>query len=485
MSGDVWELARLDGIAQAGLARRGEATPRELAEAALARIDELDGELHAVVWRAHDLERQLALLGDTREHASPLAGAPALLKDTGASYAGAPRWHGSRFHAPGVDEADSVLVARMRAAGLVILGKSSGSELGNANETTFPGPTNNPWALERSTGGSSAGSAAAVAAGLVPIGHASDGGGSIRWPAAWCGLFGLKPTRARNPLVPGGEGPAGIVVAHCVTRSVRDSAAMLDALNGWAAGQQHVAPPAAASYLREAEHDPPRLRVGYSLGSPSGSRVDAACREAVAAAAQLLAELGHEVEEAAPAYDAQALVEGFEGITFDANAAALDGLAQVVGRPAQEGDLEPLTWWLAARGRTRSASDHLRSVSALADVASDAVRFFAERDVFLCPTNPTPPPPHALLVATRETVEEVWAREIGGGIFCLLANVSGLPAMSVPLSATAEGLPIGCHFLGPFGREDLLLRLAGQLERARPWADRWPPLVPVAERHTT
>jgi amidase len=482
MNRQAWELAELDGLGQAELVARGEVTARELAEAALMRIDDIDHQLGSVIWRAPDLEAQLAGTRSASEEKSPLAGIPTLLKDTGAAYKGAPRWGGSRFHRPGADDHDSELVTRMRHAGLVFVGKSSGSEFGNANETSYPGVTNNPWDLGRSTGGSSAGAGAAVASGLVPLAHGSDGGGSIRWPAAWCGLFGLKPTRARNPLGPdGGEGPAGIVVAHVLTRSVRDSAAVLDAVNGWDQGQHYFAPPAASSYLDEAALDPPPLRIGFSLEAPNGRAVDEECAKAVTLAAALLADLGHQVEEAAPAYDSEALRSGFEGITWDANAAGLASLERELGRQATEDDLEPLTWWLAKCGRTRSASDHLHSIGVLHAVSRDAAQFFRTHDMFLTPATPTPPAPHVDLTPTRENVERVWdERELGGGTFFLIANVSGHPAMSVPLSWTSDDLPVGCHFMAQIGREDLLLRLAGQVERARPWAGRWPALSPLA-----
>jgi amidase len=478
---DRWELARLDALAQSELVRNREVTARELAEAAVARIDELDSKLGSVAWRMDDLDRQLTTLDGDGAPGSPLRGVPTLLKDVGTPYAGSPRWDGSRFIGGVVDDHDAELVTRMRGAGLVFVGKSTSSELGNTNETSWPGPTNNPWDLGRSTGGSSAGAGAAVAARLVPIAHGSDAGGSIRWPAAWCGVFGLKPTRARNPLGPDRtEGCAGLTVAHMLTVSVRDSAAALDALNGRDTGAPYVAPAASRSYLDELERDPGPLRIGLMLDAPDGRDVDPRCRRAAIDTAALCEQLGHHVEEAAPMYDVETLVREFEGVTWDGNAATLDALQAELGRTATENDFDPITWWLMQRGRTRTASDHINGLGRLHRVAREAAAFFDTFDMLLSPTNPTPAATHEELSPNPDQVEWVWAnRELGGGIFMLLANTTGQPAMSVPLVWTDEGLPVGSHFTAGLGREDVLLQLAGQLERARPWAGRIPAITPV------
>lgn len=480
MSHAAWELARLDGVGQAELIARGELTAAELAEAALARIDEVDPLLDAVMWRMTDLEQQLEGLKEPAVAASPLAGAPTLLKDVGQRYAGAPRWDGSRFLGGVVDDRDSELVARMRRAGLVFVGKSTSSELGNSNETSFPGPTNNPWDTGRSTGGSSAGAGAAVGARLVPLAHGSDAGGSIRWPAAWCGVFGLKPTRARNPLGPDGwEGTGGLVVAHMLTVSVRDSAAALQALAGPDVGGPFVAPNLPGDYLKDATTDPGPLRIAVSTQTPDGRAVDPRCRAAALDAARLCEELGHTVVEDAPQYDIEALLHAFEEVTFDGNAAALAALETALGKRGTEADFDPITWWLMQRGQTRSAADHVLAAGRLHRIARDLVAFFGDYDVFLTPSNPTPAATHEELTPTAAQVPEVWwERELGGGIFMLPANATGQPAMSVPLWWSDEGLPVGTHFIGALGREDILLRLAGQLERARPWGDRVPPVTP-------
>jgi amidase len=471
----AWSLAELDAIGQAALVLGGEVTPAELAEAALARIDQLDPLLGSVIWRMQDLDQQLEALGTS---AGPLFGVPTLLKDIGAEYVGAPTRLGSRFIPAIAAEHDSELVARLRAGGLTILGKSATSEFGNASETTLPGPTHNPWDLDRSTSGSSTGAAAAVAAGLVPIAHGSDSGGSIRLPAGWCGLFGLKPSRARNPYGPdGSEGCAGLSAAHVLTRSVRDSAAALDILAGPDVGAPFLAPPAPASYLNEASRDPGRLRIGWTASAPQGQPVDDACRAAVASTARLCEDLGHVVEEAAPDYDAQSLFREFEYLTFDSSVAAVQAWEQRLGRRATDADIEPLTWYLVERGRPRTASEHVNGVAALRAVARHAAAFFHAYDLFLTPTNPTPALTHSELTPTADNVEQVWEVELGGGCFTIPANVLGAPAMSVPLDWSPAGLPVGSHFTAAVGREDVLLRLAGQLEAARPWAQRWPPVT--------
>ncbi len=481
----AWSLAELDALGQAALIRAGEASPRELAEAALERIDELDPVLGSVVWRMEDLDQQLKRLA-ARPADGALYGVPTLLKDIGAHYTGSPQRLGSRFIPPIVSDHDSEFAARLRRAGLTVIGKSATSEFGNSGETTLPGPTNNPWDLDRSTSGSSTGSAAAVAAGLVPIAHGSDSGGSIRLPAGWCGLFGLKPSRARNPFGPDGtEGCAGLSAAHMLTRSVRDSAASLDVLAGPDVGAPFLAPPAPGSFLAEVSRDPGQLRIGWTGAAPLGVPVDGECLEAVTSTARLCAELGHAVEEAKPDYDEELFFREFEQLTFDASAASIEAWEQQLGRRATDADIEPLTWYLIERGRPRTASQHVNGVSRLRRASRDAAAFFESYDVFLTPTNPTLPALHQELTPTAGNVERVWEFELGGGCFTIPANVMGTPAMSVPLGWSHGGLPIGSHFTAAAGREDVLLRLAAQLEAARPWAQRWPPVtVPLLGAHS-
>ena len=467
MTASAWELADLDGLGQAALVARGALSRAELAEAALERIEELNERLGAVAWTNPDAAEEGVADG------GPLAGAPILVKDIGTQARGAPRWDGSRYLDGTVDTHDSDLVARFRRAGLTVVGKSCCSEFANSSETSWPARTDNPWDPSRSPGGSSAGAAAAVAAGIVPIAHATDDGGSIRWPAAWCGLFGLKPSRGRNPLGPdGGEGCGGISAAHVVTRSVRDSAAVLDATSGSGEG-----------YLDGLEVDPGPLRIALSDRVPAGKPLDDACRSAVRASASLCEELGHHVEEAEPTYDAALLEAEFHGLTCDGNAAAIDALEAELGRAATDDELQPLTRWLIEQGRGRSASDHVNGVGRLNQVGRAAVPFFAEHDVLLTPATRTPALPHADLTPTDETAEAIWFElELGGADFLLLANVLGYPAMSVPLWWTRDGLPVGSHFTAAAGREDVLLRLARQLEQSSPWADRRPPIHEPSNR---
>jgi amidase len=312
----------------------------------------------------------------------------------------------------------------------------------------------------------------------VPIAHGSDSGGSIRLPSGWCGLFGLKPSRARNPYGPdGSEGCAGLSAAHVLTRSVRDSAAALDVLAGPDVGAPFLAPPKPGSYLAEASRDPGRLRIAWTASAPQGEPVDDVCRVAVESTARLCEDLGHVVEEGAPDYDAQALFREFEYLTFDSSVATVEAWEQRLGRRATDADIEPFTWYLVEQGRPRTASQHVNSVARLRAVARRAAAFFQDYDVFLTPTNPTPALPHGELTPTAANAAQVWKLDFGAGCFTIPANVLGAPAMSVPLDWSAGGLPVGSHFTAAVGREDLLLRLAGQLEAARPWAQRWPPIT--------
>jgi Asp-tRNA(Asn)/Glu-tRNA(Gln) amidotransferase A subunit family amidase len=364
----------------------------------------------------------------------------------------------------------------MKAAGTIFVGRSGSSELGVESETTLYGPTRNPWDLSRSTGGSSAGAAAAVASRLVPVAHATDTGGSIRGPAARCGLFGLKPTRSRNPLGPErSDTCAGLGVAHVLTWSVRDSAAMLDALSGPEPGSFSIPVSPPSSYLDAANQDPSRLRIGFSLDSPDDRDVDEQCRAAVRRTAELCEQLGHTVEAATPRYDGPSLVRAFDGVLCDLTAARAESWAGTLDKPLRLDDFTPAVRLLIERGQRRTALDHARSVAQLQRSARAVAAFFTDYDMFLTPTTPTPAIPHPA-PPDEDAVAEYWDSEVGKGTFMLLANVTGQPAMSVPLYLSADGLPVGSHFMARFGEEHTLLQLAGQLERSHPWKDTWPRL---------
>lgn len=472
------DLAFLDATAQAELVRRREVSPLELVEAAIARIERLNPTLNAVISPLFE-EARAALAGPGLPE-GPFTGVPFLLKDLLAECAGAPLSEGSAFLRGAYrSPQDSELVARYRRAGLVVLGKTNTSEFGilpTAEPAAF-GPARNPWDLNRSTGGSSGGSAAAVAAGLVPAAHANDGGGSIRIPAACCGLFGLKPTRARNPLGPEhGDLYGGLVCEHVVTRSVRDSAALLDVTAGPMPGDPYAAPAPARPFLQEVGAPPGQLRIAFSAASPTGTAVHPACVAAVKDAAALCADLGHVVEEAAPAFDGRALGRAFAVLWAAGTAWSLARWAQKLGRQPRPADVEPLTWALAERGRGISAVDYLTAVHDGQRLARDVARFFETYDLWLTPVVGEPPPPLGTFASPPEEPTRGLRRAGPFAPFTYIANMTGQPAMSVPLYWTEEGLPIGAHFLGRFGDEATLFRLAAQLEEARPWAHRRPPV---------
>ena len=470
------DVAFMDATGQAGLVRKGEVTAGELVEAALSRSEKLNSALNAVVRPMYDEAREVASAG-TGE--GPFAGVPFLLKDLTASYAGVPLTSGSRFAENLVPDHDSELVTRFKKAGLVTVGKTNTPEFG-IQPTTEPelfGPSRNPWDTERSTGGSSGGAAAAVAAGIVPMAHASDGGGSIRIPASCCGIFGLKPTRARNPLGPDfGDVMSGLVAEHAVTRSVRDSAALLDAVSGPAPGDPYVAPDPGRPFLDEVGADPGTLRIAFATTTPAGTPLDDDCIAAVRDAARLCEELGHEVEEASPPVAGETLTEAFTVLWSAGVASGVDGLAQLIGRLPADDELEPLTRALYEMGRGFSASEYLLAVGALQRVSRVVAGFFGEYNLWLTPTLGEPPPPLGTFDAPPDDPLGGFRRSVVYVPFTPLFNVTGQPAMSVPLYWTAAGLPVGTHFAGRFGDEATLFRLAAQLEEARPWAVRRPPV---------
>jgi amidase len=471
------EPAFLDATAQAELVRSGQASAAELVEAAIDRIERIDPELNAVV---HPLfETALAQASGSLPD-GPFAGVPFLVKDLAAELEGTPMREGSRFLEGYISSADQELVTRYRRAGLVIVGKTNTPELGIL-PTTEPhafGPTRNPWDVSRTPGGSSGGSAAAVAAGLVAAAHGNDGGGSIRIPASCCGVFGLKPTRGRNTLAPAyGDLYHGLVAEHVLTRSVRDSAALLDASAGPMPGDPYAAPPPARPFRDEVGADPGRLRVAVSYDSPTGAPVHEDCVTAVREAAMLCEQLGHEVVEAAPAIDGLHVGRQFARVWAAGAAWSISGWARRTGRAPAPECFEPGTWALAERGRGTSAAEYMDAWQDLQRAGRQVAAFLSEHDVWMTPTLAEPPPPLGSFEGPAD--EPMFGLRRAGRFapFTPLANGTGQPAMSVPLHWSAEGLPIGTHVTAPFGDEATLLRLAAQLESARPWADRRPALA--------
>ena len=461
------ELETMDALGVAQMIRAGDVTEAEVLDATIRRIEARNPPLNAVVATLYDQARAAIEEGLPD---GPFRGVPYLFKELVVSVRGAATTLASRLYEHNRPTTESELVRRCRAAGLVIVGKTNSSEFGlqPVTEPHLFGPTRNPWNLDHSPGGSSGGSAAAVAAGMLPMAHATDGGGSIRIPASCCGLFGLKPTRARITAGPeSGEGMAGLASQHAVTWSVRDSAALLDATAGPLPGDPYAPAPPARPYLQEASEDPPRLRVAFSSAAPNGAAIDPACVEAVCEAARLCESLGHQVEEASPDFDVAATEAGFAAV-FQANTMVNVGRA-TGGVLPEEGMIEPLTRAVAERGLAMSAPDYIRSLQAIHRESRRIAGFFGSFDVWLTPTLATPPPRIGFYDSDITDVD-VWMQRLMGFIpFTWISNVTGQPAMSLPFPLSRDGLPLGVHFAARTGEEGLLFALAGQIERARPW----------------
>jgi amidase len=476
------DLALLDATAQAALVRTGQASPIELVDAAIGRIERLNPELNAVIHPLFDGARAAASSPELPD--GPFRGVPMVVKDLMCHTAGDPVHEGMRFlkERGYLAPADTYLAAKLRAGGFVFVGKTNTPELGIL-PTTEPeayGPTRNPWDLSRSTGGSSGGTAAAVASGMVPIGHATDGGGSIRIPASECGLVGLKPTRGRVSQGPDlGEAMGGLVVEGVIARSVRDAAAILDAIQGSMPGDPCPAPPRVRPYADELGADPGRLRVGILTEAPGGTtdtHVD--CVAAAEDAAGLLGSLGHVVEASAPPdLDDPEYVARFIMLWASANGWSVDRWSRLTGDPVGPDDVEPLTWALVEMARTYTAAELLAAVEWLERMSRRMQEWWASGfDLLITPTIAEPPPLLGEFGTDPDNPLQPLFRAAGLVPFTPLFNVSGQPAISLPLAWNADGMPIGVQLVAAFGREDVLVRVASQIEAAAPWAGRIPPI---------
>ncbi len=475
------ELELLDATAQADLVRRRQASPAELVAAAIERIERVNPRLNAVITPLFEQARAAAAAASLAD--GPFRGVPFLLKDLTAHSGGDPYYAGMRLlrDLRWVEKSDTYLVAKFRAAGFVFVGRTNVPELGPM-PTTEPlafGPTRNPWDPSRSPGGSSGGSAAAVAAGMVPVAHANDGGGSIRIPASECGLVGLKPSRGRTSLGPDlGESWAGFVIEHVVSRSVRDSAAILDAVAGPMPGDPYIAPPPARPFLAEVAAEPGRLRIGLLPTAPIAEVVvHPDCVAAAQDAGRLLQSLGHAVEESSPAAlrDTAQFSEAAGAVIASWTARDLDYWSARTGRAIGPTDVEPMIWALAERGRPVSARQYIAAVEYLHAWSRRMAAWWEDGfDLLLTPTLAQPPPPLGELTAAPDDPLRGFDRSVPFVAFTMPFNVTGQPAISLPLHWNAAGLPIGVQLAAAYGREDLLLRVAAQLERARPWAGRRP-----------
>lgn len=465
----------LDAMEQAELVRKRKVKPIELVDAAIERIESINPAINAVVTPMFEQARAAA----RKVPEGPFAGVPFLLKDLGPSYAGVPLTNGSAFLRNYTPGHDSELMTRLKRSGLITMGKTNLSEFGImiTSEPRLFGACRNPWNTERSSGGSSGGSAAAVAAGLVAVAHGGDGGGSIRIPASCCGVFGLKPTRARTPAGPDhAELWGGLAVQHALTRSVRDSAALLDATAGPDIGDPYWAPPPSRPFIKEVGADPGRLRIAFTTIAPTGVPVHADCVVAVHDAAALCADLGHDVTEATMAVDAERITQAFVTAVSSSVALAIDGYAQLTGQKPAAQYFEPVTWAMYEMGRQHSAPQYLLAVEELRRISRDIARFFSKYDIWLTPVMTEPPVPLGSFDSTPDNPLQGLLRMSSLMPFTPVCNFTGQPGMSVPLFWSADGLPIGTHFVARFGDEATLFRLAAQLEAARPWANRKPPV---------
>jgi len=493
--GAFQEYDQYDGMGLAELVKKKEISPVEICEEAISRIEKVNPQLNAVVTPMFDIARKFAVESVSN---GPFFGVPFLLKDLLEVYAGVAETRGSKAYRNNISDHDSEIVKRYKRAGLVIMGKTNTPEFGllGVTEPELHGPTRNPWNIHHTPGGSSGGSAAAVASGMVPMASGNDGGGSIRIPASCCGIFGLKVTRGRNPTGPvHGTRWHGAAVEHALTRSVRDSAAILDATQGADIGAPYIIPPPSQPYLQEIKQKPGRLKIAFNTHSPIDKPVHPDCAKAVEHTASLLEKLGHDVEEAKPEIDGQVLAKSFFTMYFGEVAAEIKELNSFLGRKATPSDVEPLTWMLGLLGKAISAGDFVIMMREWDKAARVMGRFHETYDVYLTPTVASPPvkigelqpkPAEMVLIKAVNTlglggllkasgiVDKLAIESLSKTPFTQLANFTGQPAMSVPLYWTTDGLPCGSQFIGRFGDEATLFRLAAQLEKEQPWFDRRP-----------
>jgi len=485
-----------DATSLAELVRSGQVSARELVLDSIENIETLNPKLNAVVHKMYDR----ALKQAQSPVDGPFSGVPFMLKDLLSWYEGEPIASGSRLFKGWIPPYDTEMVKRYRRSGVIIVAKTNTPEFGLTpyTEPELFGPTVNPWDTSRTTGGSSGGSAAAVASGMVPFAGGGDGGGSIRIPASCCGIFGLKPTRGRTPAGPRvGEHWQGAAIEHCLTRSVRDSAAMLDAVSGPDVGAPYWATPPERPFLEEVRTSPGQLRIAFTSKPLLGHTVHEDCNAALADAVTLLESLGHHLIEAAPPADRDQFNRAFLTMVCGEVRADLIDASTLLGRDATPADLEFSTWALNLLGGSISAGEFVAAEHYLRSSARRLGEFFQNFDLLLTPTLSVPPFPTGSLQppAHERALIKVLGRLRAGGVLRLLGalekaaekvfdvipyeplfNVSGQPAMSVPLYWNASNLPIGVHFVGRYGDEATLLRIASQLEQARPWMNRRPPV---------
>ena len=464
--------AEYDGIGLADLVAKKKVKPSELVDEAISRAEKLNPKLNAVVYADYDRARETAR---SRPPKGPFTGVPFFLKDILAFAQGMPTRQASRFFPDIPFDHDSLLTARFRAAGLIPLGKTNVPEFGlvPTTESKLYGACHNPWNLEYSTGGSSGGSAALVAAGVVPLAHANDGGGSIRIPASCCGLVGLKPTRGRTSYAPDfGDVIDGLGVDLVVSRSVRDTAAVLDGVAGNIQGDPYWAPEP-DDYLTGIRRKPKKLRIAFSTKKLDGRPLHVDCVAAVKNAAKLCAEAGHEVQEAMPDLDQTRLIPAFMALWGANLAAGIDLLGQMTGQVPSADKFEGLTWGLYEAGKQITASQYLIAKAAIGQATRNAAEFHRTYDVWLTATLGSPPVKLGTFDMEERDPQKSYAPIIDYVPFTAMQNATGQPAINLPLHWNKQGLPVGVQFVGRYGDELTLLKLAAELEDAAPWAERY------------
>jgi Asp-tRNA(Asn)/Glu-tRNA(Gln) amidotransferase A subunit family amidase len=471
------EYEQYDGVGLADLVRRKQITPDEVLDAAIERVEARNGAVNAVVTKAYERARQTIAAGLPD---GPFTGVPFLLKDLGGWLAGDTVTRGSRFFQDTPPVAlDSEHVGRLKQSGLVIFGRTNSCELGLSLtcEPAAYGPTRSPWDTNRISGGSSGGAAASVGARMLPMAHASDGFGSIRAPAACCGLVGLKPTRGRTTQAPyAGEGLGGCSTEHAVTLSVRDSATLLDATSGAGLGDPYGVAPPARPFVSEIGADAGPLRIAFTSKAPNGAPVAPEYLQTLRETVQLCADLGHHVEEADPAIDGDQVVPTF--ITLAAvNTVVNLGSHPTKGRPAEHGEVETVTYDTGKLGEGISAADYVRATQTAHRLGRQMAAFHQQYDVLLTPGLGTLPPPIGWIDMMMDDVHEYWRRVFTFSPFTVWFNLTGQPAMMLPIGQSDSGFPIAVQLVAPFGNEATLFRLGSQLEAARPWFGRKPPVA--------
>ncbi|TEA79477.1 amidase [Allopusillimonas ginsengisoli] len=470
------EYRKYDAIGLADLVRTKQVSALDLLETAIRRVEDTNAELNAVVQKLYDSARTAIEQGLPT---GPFHGVPLLLKDTMSSLAGTVTQVGCQFLADNVANEDGELVARYKRAGFVIFGKTNVPELelSSSTEPALYGPAHNPWDLSRSTGGSSGGAAAAVASGMVPVAHGGDGGGSIRVPSAHCGVFGLKPTRGRTPSGPGECMPrGGLSVAHVITRTVRDSAAILDASDGYELGAPYAAPPKARPYLQEVSITPRKLRVALVTRPFIDVPVHDECTSAALAAADQLRSLGHDVVDAHLEAGIPSWREGPTILVATYLRRVLEDRAAMLGRELRPDDLEPLTWNRLIKAGGFSGVEYLRALKIVHSIGQRVASFMADYDLILTPATPSPPFQLGVMSMSSTDVSAVAAASAESIGYSQFFNAAGNPAASLPWTINKEGLPIGVQLVARFADEATLLQVSAQLEMANPWAGRIPPL---------